>query len=222
MKKCSKCNLEKDILLFPKRGSICKNCQKIYNGIYYQNNKEKLKSDSVNFYHSNRDSVLNYKKDFYLENKDAKSIYNKIYLLNNRKAIREYQNNYSRDKRRSDPSFRLKSIVSTRIFKVLKKQNSSKNNESCSKYLPYTFDELRVHLESLFEEWMNWNNYGRYGLDGWIDDDITTWTWTIDHVIPQSKLPYTSMDDDNFNKCWALENLRPLSAKQNVIDGNRR
>jgi hypothetical protein len=27
------------------------------------------------------------------------------------------------------------------------------------------------------------------------------------------------MDDENFKKCWALENLRPYSAKQNIIDG---
>jgi len=30
------------------------------------------------------------------------------------------------------------------------------------------------------------------------------------------------MEDENFKKCWALENLRPLSAKQNIIEGNRR
>lgn len=29
------------------------------------------------------------------------------------------------------------------------------------------------------------------------------------------------MEDENFKKCWALSNLRPLSAKQNVLDGNR-
>ena len=29
------------------------------------------------------------------------------------------------------------------------------------------------------------------------------------------------MEDDNFKKCWALENLRPLSAKQNIVDGVR-
>jgi hypothetical protein len=27
------------------------------------------------------------------------------------------------------------------------------------------------------------------------------------------------MEDDNFKKCWALNNLRPLSAKQNILDG---
>jgi hypothetical protein len=37
--------------------------------------------------------------------------------------------------------------------------------------------------------------------------------------IPRSMLPYASMEDSNFKRCWALENLRPLSAKRNYLDG---
>jgi hypothetical protein len=29
------------------------------------------------------------------------------------------------------------------------------------------------------------------------------------------------MEDQAFLDCWALSNLRPYSAKQNIIDGNR-
>ena len=56
----------------------------------------------------------------------------------------------------------------------------------------------------------------------WDDNDISTWTWQLDHIIPQSKLSYTSMEDDNFKKCWDLSNLRPYSAKKNILDGDRR
>ena len=28
---------------------------------------------------------------------------------------------------------------------------------------------------------------------------------------------YVSMKDDEFKKCWALDNLRPLSAKENLL-----
>lgn len=73
---------------------------------------------------------------------------------------------------------------------------------------------------SQFEPWMTWGNHGRYSKL-WNDNDSLTWTWQIDHIISQSKLPYTSMTDENFKKCWALENLRPLSAKQNIIKGDR-
>jgi hypothetical protein len=72
---------------------------------------------------------------------------------------------------------------------------------------------------------MTWENRGKYNKKTWNDNDPSTWTWQLDHIIPQSDLPYAEMShnaDSNFQKCWALSNLRPLSSKQNVIDGVRR
>jgi 5-methylcytosine-specific restriction endonuclease McrA len=69
---------------------------------------------------------------------------------------------------------------------------------------------------------MNWDNHGSYRKHTWNDDDSSTWSWQIDHIIPQSDLPYTSMAEENFHKSWALNNLRPLSAKQNLLDGARK
>lgn len=69
---------------------------------------------------------------------------------------------------------------------------------------------------------MNWNNQGTYNVQTWDSNDSTTWTWQLDHIIPQSDLPYISMEDNNFKKCWSLNNLRPLSAKQNLLDGATR
>ncbi len=89
------------------------------------------------------------------------------------------------------------------------------------KYLGYTIKELKQHLESQFEPWMNWNNHGKYKCDTWNDNDSSTWTWQIDHIIPQCTLLYMSMEDKNFKKCWALNNLRPLSAKENIIKGHK-
>lgn len=61
---------------------------------------------------------------------------------------------------------------------------------------------------------MTWESRGRY--------NSKTWTWQIDHIIPHSTFKYTSMVDENFQKCWSLKNLRPLNAKQNYLDGIRR
>lgn len=80
----------------------------------------------------------------------------------------------------------------------LKKCNSSKNGESCSKYLLYTIQELKDHLESLFEPWMNWDNQGVYRIKNWNDNDSSTWTWQIDHIIPKEDLPFLNMEEDNF------------------------
>lgn len=56
----------------------------------------------------------------------------------------------------------------------------------------------------------------------WDEKDSSTWTWQIDHIKPQSLFDYKSMEDDEFNQCWALENLRPYSSKQNWLDGINR
>ena len=89
-------------------------------------------------------------------------------------------------------------------------------------FLPYTIEELKCHLELQFDPWMNWHNHGKYNSKIWDDNNQLTWTWQIDHIIPQSDFVYLSMQDDSFRKCWDLSNLRPLSSKQNLIDGVRR
>lgn len=91
----------------------------------------------------------------------------------------------------------------------MKKGKSNKAGQSILKFINYTIEELKVHIEKkFFDEKMNWENYGTY--------------WHLDHIIPQSDLPYTSMEDENFKLCWSLSNLRSLEAKQNIIEGAKR
>ena len=118
-----------------------------------------------------------------------------------------------------DPSYKLRGNISSYIYQTLKNNNISKNNNSILKYLSYSIKELKLHFENQFEPWMTWENWGRYNAKTWNDNDSTTWTWQIDHIIPHSTFKYSSMDCQEFKICWALDNLRPYSAKQNIIDG---
>ena len=149
-----------------------------------------------------------------------KEYYKKYYLDNKAKKLEQARINHAR-RLKEDPVYRLRSIVSTSIGRALKKSFSSKNGSSILKHLPYTIQELKDYLENLFEFWMTWENYGTYRVDIWDDNDPTTWTWHLDHIIPHSKFQYTTMEEPAFKDCWALSNLRPYSAKQNIIDGNR-
>ena len=141
-------------------------------------------------------------------------------------CARKISNKRSKEKakllRKTNPEYRLKKNVSYSIWSMLTKNGSSKKGQSSSKYLPYNFNQLKEHIEAQFEPWMNWKNYGVFTPSTWNDDDQNTWTWQLDHIIPHSDLPYLSMTDDNFKKCWSLNNLRPYSAKQNMIDGVKR
>ena len=117
-----------------------------------------------------------------------------------------------RERRNGNVSFNLRSRVSCSINKALKKLNLPKDSPTWSK-LPYTPLQLKEHLESLWEDWMNWDNYGKY--------DLNIRTWHIDHIMPQSKLLYDSMEHPNFIKCWSLSNLQPLEAKENIKKSNK-
>jgi hypothetical protein len=109
--------------------------------------------------------------------------------------------------------------VSRSINTFLKSHGYSKNKKSTKDYLQYSISELKEHLEKQFEPWMNWQNHGKYNAKTWDDNDSSTWTWQLDHIVPHSKFKYTSMEDQSFKECWALSNLRPYSAKQNILDG---
>lgn len=107
-------------------------------------------------------------------------------------------------RRNKDPNYKLRTNVSRAIRGMLAgKQKSG----SCLSYLPYSFQQLREHLESQFDDQMSWENYGSY--------------WDVDHIYPHSLLPYDSMEHPNFAKCWALENLQPLEKIENIKKSNK-
>lgn len=68
---------------------------------------------------------------------------------------------------------------------------------------------------------MNWDNWGSYVVESWDDDDPLTWKWNIDHIIPHCTFEYDSMEHPDFQKCWALSNLRSYSSKLNITEGAR-
>ncbi len=154
-----------------------------------------------------REKNPNYMREYKKRNEEHISIIDK-----NRKKIRKQE----------DIQYKLRCYISTAIYIGLKKQNGSKHRKSCFKHLPYSLDELEIYLQNLFEPWMTWENWGKYSIKTWNDNDPSTWKWNIDHIIPKSDLPHETMEEENYQKCWALENLRPYSAKQNVLDGAQR
>ena len=96
-------------------------------------------------------------------------------------------------------------------LKLAMKHAHSKNRTgtSITEGLPYTMKQLMKHLENQFQEGMTWKNYGIYDH-----------CWNIDHIYPRSRLPYDSIDHPNFQKCWALNNLRPMWVKDNLAKGD--
>ena len=190
--------------------------------IYYENNKESILEKRRLYYIENKSDIIKRNNEYQKNNRDKRRLYEAKRRLENKEQINEVKSKYDSNKRKNDFSFKLRKDVSRMVNLSLNKTGNSKNNRSLLNYLPYSIQELKEHLEKQFEPWMSWNNWGKYKLKTWDNNDQLTWTWQIDHIVPQSKLSYISMEDENFKKCWSLGNLRPLSAKQNIIDGNRK
>ena len=186
---------------------------------YYKENKNNIIQKSKDRYKKDPTIKLEYQKQYYLEHAAEIAEYKIQYRINNKHIINAYNN----AKKKNDPIYKMRWIASNSILKALKRKSSSKNGNSITKYLPYTILELKEYIEKQFlessNEWMSWQNHGKYNAKTWKNDDKTTWTWQLDHIIPHSMFSYTSMDELSFRNCWALNNLRPYSAKQNIIDG---
>lgn len=214
MKICIDCNKEKDISAFSKTSRFCKKCHNIRYGKKHNN---KRKEYFKKYRQKHRDKYLVYGKKYRENNKSEIKLYNERTKVKRNVQRRGWQ----KQAEQSNPNFLLRRNVSRTINNILKSRGTGKNS-SIIKYLPYTIEQLKHHLESLFEPWMNWNNYGVYNLKVWNDLDPTTWTWQIDHIIPKSEFDYTSMEGESFIQCWSLGNLRPLNSKQNILDGVRK
>ena len=193
-----------------------------YKKLYYQNNNQKILENRKTYYKTNFHKIKAYHTLYFKHNRKNLLIKSKHYYINNNNKIKKYQNEYLKKRKTYDLKFRLKCAISANINFYLRHNGYSKNNKSTLKYLPYSIQDLKNHLEKQFEPWMNWANYGKYNIKSWNDNDPSTWTWQIDHIIPHSTFKYKSIQDIQFIECWSLNNLRPLNSKQNFIEGINR
>jgi hypothetical protein len=246
MKICTKCKIEKDESEFSKcKGgknglcSRCKKCKKEYHKQWYLENKERIKQRQREYYQENKEEILKKHKQYKIDHKEELSEKNKQYTLEHKEERREYSKRHYQEhrekilerqkrhnqehreekreqenkRRKNDICFRLRKLVSITIGAALKRNQGGKRGGSILNYLSYTIQELKAYLESQFDSWMTWENHGLY--------DPTRDTWQIDHIIPHSSFRYETMDCDEFRKCWALENLRPLKTINNIKKGNK-
>jgi hypothetical protein len=153
----------------------------------------------------NKEKLYNKHKVWYDENKDKWNLYIKEYRENNKDKIKKTKREYERNRKASDPIYKLISNFRTAIYQVLKESNVEKNKHYFD-VLQYTPEELMVHLESQFKDSMNWDNYG---------------FWHVDHKLAITHFNIQEMGDEEFMKCWSLENLQPMWAEENLRKSNK-
>ena len=112
-----------------------------------------------------------------------------------RRAIRH------KERMKTEISYRLAYYLRVRLNKALKgnyKSGSAVRDLGCS------VEELKIHLESLFQDGMNWENHGQ---------------WHIDHKKPLDSFDLTYRKQ--LLEACHYTNLQPLWAKDNLKKSNK-
>ena len=167
------------------------------------------------------------KKAYYLKNKEKKIEYQKEYKLKNKEQLqdnyfknaeyikeqhkeyrrrpetKELRRNYYTNKYKTDINFRLSVLCRSRILKALKGNSKS---ASTMELIGCTPNELRRHMESLFEPWMTWENQGLGG-------------WDIEHKKAMSN--FNLIDPAQQRACCNWNNLQPMEHIQNIKKGKK-
>ncbi|MEK6881343.1 MAG: hypothetical protein AABY22_17100 [Nanoarchaeota archaeon] len=146
--------------------------------------------------------------------KDGKSQFCKNCKLNTDKKYRgKYQSTqteYTRNRRRTDISFRIASNLRRRVNEMVRTYKKSnriyKKVNRTLELLGCSIEEFRLYLQSLFQPGMTWENYGLH-------------SWHIDHIIPCDKFNLTEEEDQR--KCFHYSNMQPLWAIDNIRKGNK-
>ena len=110
----------------------------------------------------------------------------------------------SRQRRKANPAFTINERMSSNVRQSLA---LGKQGWRWETLVGYTLADLMAHLERQFVTGMTWDNRG---------------DWHIDHITPLSSFRYDSADHPDFRAAWALSNLRPLWAHENLSKNDRR
>lgn len=170
-----------------------------YQKMYRDENKERRKL----YNEINKESISARQKKYDELNKSHKKEYQKEYNIHNKDKRRINDVIYNKKRRKNDPLYKLKSNISVCIYKSFTRKNYKKSQKT-EIILGCNIQELKLYLESKFEEWMNWENHGKYNGE-------LNYGWDLDHIIPIS----SAQNEEDIIKLNHFSNLQPLCSYTN-------
>lgn len=189
-KVCRKCKENKEVCEFNKDrnkkdgiSTLCRECTKISNENYRNNNIVKYKEIQKKY----RDS-----------NKEKESIRRVLWYNDNRDKRLLYAIEYEKSRKKTDPIYKLIRITRSRINNFLKNNKITKQNKTFD-IVGCSPEFLKEHIEKQFTEGMSWDLMGQH--------------IHIDHIIPLSSANteeeiYKLCHYSNLQPLWAEDNLK--------------
>lgn len=114
-----------------------------------------------------------------------------------REQIKQQTAEYRRRRYESDPVFRIRIALSTRLVKLLGRCGASKSDKTIA-LLGCSLPQLKAHIESQFKSGMTWENKH---------------LWEVDHIKPCAAFDLS--DPEQQRKCFHFTNLQPLWSEEN-------
>jgi len=164
--------------------------QKAYDKKYRLKNKEKRNAYDRKFRKENPEYFVKWNK----KNKIKIKLTNQVWYQKNKSIIRE--------KRRSNPTYRLINNLRRRVLSALKGKNKSASTMTLLGVPNIEF--LWIHLEKSFKPRMTRKNHGK---------------WHVDHIRPCSSFDLTKASEQR--ECFHYTNLQPLWASENLAKGSK-
>jgi len=166
---------------------------------YREENKEQMKQ----YREENKERIVEYQKQWRKENKE----YQKQWREENKERIYERINEYTKQRRLTDPLYKLKCNLRSRTIGAFKRKSYLKTSKT-AEMLGVPYEVAFAHIERQFTKGMTWENQGE---------------WHIDHIIPLASAQTESeliklCHYTNLQPLWAFDNI---SKSDNLIDGTQ-
>lgn len=185
------------------RNVICKRCN--ISKLKKYRETEKYKSYISEYYKSEKVSKRQkeYMSQYNKDNKDKLKLLKEEWRKDNKEKIKTQKRRWNKIQKENNILYNLSQLISARYRKAFKRSGFSKRSKT-TEILGCSFEEFKLHLESKFEPWMNWENRGLYNGD-------FDYGWDIDHIIPLS----SANTEEDVIKLNHYKNLQPLCSKTN-------
>ena len=176
-----------------------------YQKQYYLDNIESEKERGKRYRKENKEKIRKRHEIYYQKNKDKILTYIKGWIKKNPEKVSKIVNRCSRKKYRLDHKFNLNRRIGPAIKRSLKDNKAGRHWEDL---VGYTLDDLINRLKETMPKGHTWQDY----LEGKLH---------IDHIIPITAYNFTKPEHIDFKRCWSLNNLQLLPAKENRSKYNK-
>lgn len=191
-----------------------------------ENRKEEANHYAKKYRVENNRKVSEYQKEYRIRNAEKSKSYRdknkdkaKEYRLKNKERLREVGKKYrikNRDKiKKANAKRRVENPLAKLSLNIrnLIKNSFLKNNHRKAKktvqILGCTVVEFKKYIESKWENWMSWDNYGRYNPN--------RKTWQLDHIVPIA----SAKNELDLIKLNHYTNFQPLLSFDNLMKSDK-